>query len=354
MHGSVLFRGNSASALVVVSTVVAAVGAGNPTPTSDPGDPIDYIRRALEEFPIVCLTEGGHQARAPHEFLRRVVGNETILAAVDVVIVEFASAQHQPVLDAYIQGENVPFAKLSRVWRDTGQSPRAPWDSPLYHQLLEVIRNGNRDLPPAARVRVIAGDPPIDWEQIKTRQDFEASRIHRDPYVAKVAMEQAFQLGKKVLIIFGGAHLPKVPLAPEDPRNSLTYRILSQHGDAVCAIGFLNPENLGLEDRIDEFAQGTVYSTDRHWVGEINAELFFPEIYSLVVDANTGEQSWQKVPLYSGYLVRDLFDALVYIGPSSAWGVVPASFDPQRDEAYLAELNRRSLIRFGRPMRPGP
>jgi hypothetical protein len=156
------------------------------------------------------------------------------------------------------------------------------------------------------------------------------------------------------LIIFGGAHLPKVPLAPEDPRNSLTYRILSQHRDAVRAIGFLNPENLGIEDRIDEFAQGTVYSTDRHWVGEINAELFFPEIYSLVVDANTGEQSWQKVPLYSGYLVRDLFDALVYIGPSSAWGVVPASFDPQRDEAYLAELNRRSLIRFGRPMRPGP
>jgi hypothetical protein len=147
--------------------------------------------------------------------------------------------------------------------------------------------------------------------------------------------------------------LPKVPLGPDDPRNSLTHRILSQHKGAVRAIGFLSPEDLGIEDRMDELVKGTVYSTDRHWVGEINAGLVFPEIYSLVKDAVTGEQKWQQVPLYSNHVVRDLFDALVYIGPSSEWGVVPASFDPERDEAYLAELNRRSLLRFGRPMRSG-
>jgi hypothetical protein len=347
-------RDNFAAALVIASTVFAASGAAAPTGTSDPADPVEYIRRALQEFPIVCLAEGGHQARAPHELLRRVLGDATILGAVDVIIVEFAAARHQAVLDAYIRGEDVPFATLSRVWRDTGQSPMGPWDSPLYHELLQVVRSGNRSLSPTERVRVIAGDPPIDWDNITTREDFEASRVPRDPYVAELAIEQAFHLGKRVLIIFGGAHLPKVPLGPDDPRNSLTHRILSRHPDAVRAIGFLSPENLGIEDRVDELVKGTVYSTDRHWVGEIDARRVFPEIYSLVEDAESGERSWQKVELYSGHVVRDLFDALIYIGPSSEWGSVPASFDPKRDAAYLAELDRRSRIRFGRPMRPGP
>ncbi|MHC4430129.1 MAG: hypothetical protein ACYS0D_16255, partial [Planctomycetota bacterium] len=93
-----------ALALVVASAAVAALGAGTSPETSDPVDPIEYIGRALREFPIVCLAEGGHQAKAPHEFLRRVLGDETILAAADVVIVEFAAARHQAVLDAYIRG----------------------------------------------------------------------------------------------------------------------------------------------------------------------------------------------------------------------------------------------------------
>jgi hypothetical protein len=350
MDDSLRFRRDPAAALLVVAAAVATACGTAPAAPVDPVDPITYIRSAFEDSAIVCLAEGGHQARAPHEFLRRVLADETILTAVDVIIVEFASARHQAVLDAYIRGEDVPFESLSSVWRDTGQSPRAPWDSPLYAELLAVIRNGNQGLPPTGRVRVIAGDPPMDWERINSRADYRAARRPRDPFVAELAMEQAFELGKKVLIIFGGAHLPRVPLGPNDPRNSLKFRILSRYPDGVRAIGFLDPENLRVEDRINELVPGMIYPTTGHWVGEIDAGLVFAEIYSLVKDAETGQQSWQNVELYSEHVVRDLFDALIYIGPSSAWGVVSAEFDPVRDEAYLAELNRRSMVRFGRPL----
>jgi hypothetical protein len=287
-------------------------------------DPVDYIRRSLQTYPIVCLGEGGHQAREPHQFIKGVLGHETILRTVDVIIVEFGAAKHQAVLDAYIRGEDVPFSKLSRVWRDTGQSPRAPWDSPLYHDLLEAIRKGNLTLPPKERVRVIAGDPPIDWEKILTREDYNQSRIPRDPYVASLAMEQAFDFGKRVLVIFGGAHLPKVPVGAEDDlRNSLTYHILQRHPGTVRVIEFVNPENLAIMDRATGLTKDRLYVTANHWLG-----------------------------LYSGHLVRDLFDALVYIGPSSDWGREKSSLDPERDREYLIELNRRSLLRFGRPLAP--
>jgi hypothetical protein len=342
-----------AMSLMVVSAVGAQVEIESTAEDDNPTGAIEYIRHAVQTHSIVCLAEGGHQAKEPHLFLRRVLSDPAILTTVDVVIVEFAAAKHQAVLDGYIEGEDIPFATLSNVWRDTGQSPIGPWDSPLYHQLLEVIRNGNRHLPAEKKVRVLAGDPLIDWERIKTRQDYGAARIPRDPYVAELATEQAFHLGKKVLIIFGGAHLPRVPIGPEDGRNSLTCRILKQHPDAVRAIGFLDPVHLGVEDRIDELQREAIYTTDRHWVGEINAGLFFPELYSRVTDPDTGEQTWQRVQLYSEYRVRDLFDALVYIGPSNEWEVVPSSFDRERDGEYLDELNRRSLLRFGRPMDGG-
>jgi hypothetical protein len=343
-----------AMALMMFPPILVEGVVGDSSGRDSSADPIDYIRRSLQDYPIVCLDEGRHQAKEPHQFLQRLLSDKSILKSVDVVIVEFAATRHQSVLDAYISGEDVPFSELSMVWRDTGQSPRAPWDSPLYQDLLKVIREGNLTLPPDQRVRVVAGDPPIDWTKIKTREEYNKSRIPRDPFVGSLAIEQAFHLGKRILIIFGGAHLPRVPVGPEDDlRNSLTYYILQEHPDAVRVISFLDPENLKVGARIDELAQDHIYVTANHWTGAINAELFFPEIYSLVTDAKTGRQSWQNIPLYSGYLVRDLFDALLYIGPSSDWSFVPGSFDQERDEKYLKELNRRSLVRFGRPLNSG-
>ena len=57
----------------------------------------------------------------------------------------------------------------------------------------------------------------------------------------------------------------------------------------------------------------------------------------------------QRLELYSEYRVKDLFDALIYIGPSSEWEFVPGEFDAERDADYLQVLDRRSLLRFGRP-----
>ncbi len=343
-----------AAALAVLSWPLAAATTCRSGIRDDgPVDAVEYIRRAVERVPIVLLAEGGHSAREPHLLLRWVLSDPGVLAAVDVIVVEFAAGAHQAVLDAYIRGEAVPFDTLSRIWRDTQQSPIGPWDSPLYQTLLEVIRDANLRLAPERRVRVLAGDPPIDWERIRTRDDFRAASTPRDPYVAELAMEQAFGHGRHVLVIFGGVHLPKATIASGDPRNSITSRILASHPDAVRAIEFLKPEDLGIGDRIGELREGTAYPTARHWVGDIDAGLLFPMVFSPVTNAVTGQQELQEVRLYSGRPVRDLFDALVYVGPSRTWEIVPPAFDAARDAAYLAELNRRSMLRFGRPFDPG-
>jgi len=51
--------------------------------------------------------------------------------------------------------------------------------------------------------------------------------------------------------------------------------------------------------------------------------------------------------------VRDIYDALIYLGLEDQWTIVPPHLDPERDAAFLAELDRRSLLRFGRAFRSG-
>jgi len=314
-------------------------------------DAIRYIANLISEYPIVCLGEGGHQARKPHEFLRALLSDPDVLRELDVVIVEFATSRYQRVLDDFIMGRDVPYDELCRVWRDTSTSPIAPWNSPLYFELLKLIRDNNRSLAANKRIRVLAGDPPIEWEKIRNRRDFEDASTSRNDYASELAMEQAFTLNKKVLIIYGGAHLPKASVgAKDDPRNSISYRIQLEHRGLLQVIEFLQPEDLGVEDRMNELEEGMIYVTKDHWIGEIDARRFFPETYTIVTDSETGEKRWEKGVLYRGLPVKELFDALIYIGPSSEWGIVGDSPEIYQDEEYWTELNRRSMIRFGRSM----
>jgi hypothetical protein len=206
-----------ALALLVSATVVLpgpeAADRKDPVPRADA---IRSVSRMINEYSIVCLGEGGHQA----------------------------------ALDDFIMGRDGPYDELCRVWRDTSTSPITPWDSPLYFELLELIRANNGSLAPSKRVRVLGGDPPIEWEQITSREDFRNAPRQRNDCVSKLAKEQAFKLNKKVLIIYGGAHLPGAPVgAPDDIRNSITYRIQRDFPGSVRAIEFLRPEDLRIEDR---------------------------------------------------------------------------------------------------------
>jgi hypothetical protein len=335
-----------AALTLAIPATAAAGGAGDE-------DAVAHIRWALEQHPIVLMGEGGHRAGEPHEVLRRILADEGVLERLDVIIVEFATATHQDVLDAFIRGEDVPFQELSRVWRDTSTSPITPWNAPIYLAFLETVREANRGLPPDRKVRVLAGDPPVDWSSIETGDDFRQAIQPRDPYVARIAMEQAFDLGKRVLVVYGGGHLMRLPLGPGDLRNPITSYILAEHPGAAWVVEFMWPTATGLTDRTDELAMGQVYRTADHWSGSSAAPLLFARTRSLVTDPKTGERSWQEVPLYEGYAVRDMYDALIYLGREDQWTVVPSDLDEERDAAYLKELDRRNMLRFGRHLDSG-
>ena len=80
---------------------------------------------------------------------------------------ELRSARYQETMDAFVNGAEVLYETLRRVWMDTTQ-PDAIWDSPIYEEFFRAVREVNSRLPRERRLRVLLGDPPIDWDVVKT------------------------------------------------------------------------------------------------------------------------------------------------------------------------------------------
>ena len=131
-----------------------------PAPGAEASSPTDVLRVALDRVPLVALGET-HGIKEYGAFLESVIGNEEITSRLDDIVVEFGSADHQSTVDRYVSGEPVSAGEMDQVLRDTTQL--LVWDSPIYANVLSAVRRANQQRPASRPIRVLLGDPPIDW-----------------------------------------------------------------------------------------------------------------------------------------------------------------------------------------------
>ena len=74
------------------------------------------------------------------------------------------NARYQTVMDRFVAGEDVADVDLRRVWQDTTAATTI-WDVPIYEEFFRAVRAVNATLRPERRLRVLLGDPPIDWNE---------------------------------------------------------------------------------------------------------------------------------------------------------------------------------------------
>jgi hypothetical protein len=132
-----------------------------PTGTPEPRQPIPGIVELFERYSVIAIGEF-HGYEELGAFYTGLVRDKAFQATVNDIVIEFAGRHNQPILDRYIlRCEDLPLDELQRAWRDTSKVTHA-WESPLYTGWLAAIRDANTALPPARRIRVLAGDTPID------------------------------------------------------------------------------------------------------------------------------------------------------------------------------------------------
>ena len=164
-----------------------------------------FLHDALKKYNIVGLDEGPHATLQGHKFLRSLISGPKVSNSIDYIILELANVTQQATLDKYISGQNVKLSDLKAIWRVGTQAHNSTYgEAPVYLKFLQLIRNLNSKN--AHKIRLIAGDPAIKWNEINNINQYFSNISQRDVLPAKEAIRYGIDSNKKVLLIYGGEH----------------------------------------------------------------------------------------------------------------------------------------------------
>ena len=313
------FRTLKVAVMVSLLSAVASGQSARPDQTSSGStDAIKGIVSVLYEHPVVLLGEDHWMLQAGNFYIA-LVRDQGFQEAVQAIVVEFASRSDQALLDRYIAGEDVPFTEVEHIWRDTTKV--ASWESPIYANWLAAIRQVNKTLPSSRRLRVLAGDTPIDWNRIRTHSDWAALGDNNVSF-AEVITSEVLAKRHHAFVVLGAGHVKKS--GTHDEEANTTSRIDSRFPGSTFVVlldywGLVTPD-----------AQKKIDSQDRT----------IPSFYALK-DTSLG-----AMPDRSGVPLAKQADALLYLGPPNRFTMAfpaPGSLEPD----YLKEVDRRSMIEWG-------
>ena len=172
-------------------------------------EPISGILDAFKSHHIVALGEGLHGNLQSHAFRLSLIRDPRFAATVNDIVVEFGSARYQAVMDRFISSGDVSHAELQKAWQDTTQN--GLWDDSIYEEFFRAVRELNASLPRERQLRVLLGDPPIDWDNVRTHSDYMHWNTQRDTHAADLIDREVVSRNRRALVIYGDGHFRRVP-----------------------------------------------------------------------------------------------------------------------------------------------
>lgn len=227
--------------LTVVCQADGAPSVGQ-RPAARPVDAVAAILDAFRTHPVVALDEE-HADERSHAFRLTLIRDPRLPFVVNDVVVEFGNALHQDVMDRFVAGDQVADETLKKIWQDTTQA-HTIWDRPIYEDFFREVRAVNAALPSDRRLRVLLGDPPIDWTTISTPEDLRNASAGRGVHPAGVVSRDVLAKGRRALLIYGAIHLWRHN--PLQPGINLIERLERQTGTKAF-VAITHPfANLGI------------------------------------------------------------------------------------------------------------
>jgi hypothetical protein len=76
----------------------------------------------------------------------------------------------------------------------------------MYEEFFRAVRAVNESLPLNRQLRVLLGDPPIDWTLVRSRDDVLTWERQRNSYPAGLIRREVLAKGRRALLIYGSLH----------------------------------------------------------------------------------------------------------------------------------------------------
>lgn len=301
-------------------------------------DALQAILDAASKHPLIGLGEA-HLLQEEHDFIQALLHHPALPGTINDIVVEFGNARYQDIMDRFISGQPVANAELRPVWRDTTITGANPvWDAPVYEQFFRTVRAVNMMLPASQRLRVLLGDPPIDWSKVQRLEDWGAFVLQRDTYFANVVEREVLQKKRRALLIAGTGHLLRGLHGEGDPRQppdkapfNAATQIERRHPNSLFTIDILivpPGDNSAQARQIASWRRPSLITLAGTWLG---AE---------TIPSTTGIAAITRA---------ELADVVLYLGTADE--LTASRPDPSlyQGGAYAAELERRGkmLVAWG-------
>ena len=326
---------------VLVTTVILVASAGGlgrsaavrQAPSSRPAMPVEprtAIFDAFKTHRIVALGDAHGNAQG-EAFQLGLIRDPRFPTVVNDLIVESGNSRYQDSIDRFVRGEDVPKKELQRAWLDTTQQQVASGEIPL---VITTVREVNVSLPPDRRLRVLIAEPPIDWDSLRTPEDFKKwdsdPMSSRDRFAAALIRREVLAKGRRALALYGAGHFLRKAVEwslvtlLEESNGPRVFNIWTNAAGDMTAI---QPDVASWPVPSLTLVRNTTLGVTQF------ADYFGP-------DGKDIPAAW-RAPM------QDQFDAVLYLGPTAA--VALARPKPWRcsDPAMPERLRRVALVRPG-------
>ena len=313
--------------------------------TPVPADPITEIATALNSVWVVALGEHhGHQEF--YDWLRVLLRDPRIQERVDDIAVEFGNALYQPVADALMRGDSVSTDSVRMMWRNSVVSPNTVWDSPVYEAFVRDVQHINTTRTDGRTYRLLLADSPVEWNDVASFDDL-LPFVDRSAAMAETVRREVLRLGRRALLIAGGAHLTRVNMVRPNREGvptaevSVVARLAQTHPGALFVVRSVARANNFDPARLGAVTPGTMLFPVG-WVGAVSAN----DIVTM------RRRDGSPTTAYGEATLADMVDAIIYWGPAEQNHFVDAAASVYQDAEYCAELERRSHAVREQPMNP--
>jgi hypothetical protein len=289
------------------------------------------ILKAFQSHDIVMLGEM-HGNNQEYQWLRSLIASPEFADKIDDIVMEFGNSLFQQAVDRYVSGESIPIEQVQGAWRDTVAAVGPP--SPVYESLYQAVRETNIKRKEKHQIRILCGDPSIDWKQIKTAEDIRPYLDTRDQSYARIVETQVIAKHHRALLIMGTFHfLRRFNLMPARKQFDIEQQLRAAGASPYLIVFGTNTVGQPgeLDPRFDSWPIPSIVATADGWVGDLPA---IP-----VVTEGHG-------PLLPNLKLKDTADALLYLGPPASLETVPMSPSELTGTPYGMEIERREKLQM--------
>jgi hypothetical protein len=300
------------------------------------------VLHAFDSHDLVLLGEF-HGNKQEYEWLRALVASSEFADRVDDIVVEFGNSLYQESVDRYTSGGDVPLEQVQKAWRNLVGAIGPP--SPVYASLYQAVRETNLKRPGKHQTRLVCGDPYIDWDKVKDREDIAPYLGNRDLWYTQVVKDEVLAKHHHALLIMGWGHFLR-GFPPGQNTPSIEQQLRSAGASTYLIVLRTNATG-GYDDldhRFDAWPVPAIVSSADGWVGELPALAVlsggtFPPMF---FGPNSGPGATAAPPTL--LKLKDAADALLYLGPRDSLTEVRMPRIELDGTPYGKELQRRLTI----------